>query len=70
MARSKSVTGRMHNSIDEADPVGEIGTQHIEGVKNVVDKGAAKFWAKRGMKDPSTHGYNYGGKTAEAGDSE
>ena len=70
MAKVKTFAGKIGVNVYEGDPVGEIGTQHIEGVKNVVDKGAAKFWAKRGMKDPSTHGYNYGGKTAEAGDSE
>ena len=60
MAKVKTFAGKTGVNVHEADPVGEIGTQHIEGSKDAIDAGAAKFWAKRGIKDPQTQGLQYG----------
>jgi hypothetical protein len=64
MAKVKTFAGKTRVNVHEADPVGEIGTQHIEGSKDAIDAGAEKFWAKRGINN-TTHGYNYGSKAGK-----
>lgn len=45
---------------------GGISAKSIEGIKGDINRGAAKFWAKRGMIDPGhERGYNYGSKAGE-----
>jgi hypothetical protein len=56
--------GEINKKIIKVDSIGEIDASHLSGMKEKIDKGAEKFWAKRGF-DPSTHGYNYGAKAAK-----
>ena len=64
MAKVKTFAGKTRVNVYEGDPVGEIGTQHIEGSKDAIDAGFNRFWAKRGIDD-NTHGYNYGSKAGK-----
>jgi len=61
MAKSKSMTGVNNKGLEQVDSVGEINIENIQGTKEKIDRGAAKFWAKRGMSD-SSHAYKYGSK--------
>jgi len=56
--------GEINRKIIQVDSIGQIDASHLAGMKEKVDEGAEKFWAKRGL-DPSTHGYNYEAKAAK-----
>ena len=42
------------------DTVGEISDKNITNAKQVINDATARFWAKRGMKDPSSAKIMYG----------
>ena len=65
MAESKSMSGLNNKGLEKVDSVGEINIDNIKGTKKLIDRGAAKFWAKRGMSD-ATHAYKYGSKAAKS----
>ena len=44
------------------DSVGEISERNIPGTKQAIDDAAARFWAKRGLQDPSKSRISYGRK--------
>jgi hypothetical protein len=56
--------GEINKKIIKVDSIGEIDASHLSGMKEKIDKGAEKFWAKRGMND-ATHAYKYGSKAAK-----
>ena len=48
----RSSTGS-YREASKQDSVGEISEKNITGTKQVIDDAAARFWAKRGLQDPS-----------------
>ena len=49
-----------YRETSKQDSVGEINERNITGTKQVIDDAAARFWAKRGLQDPSKSRINYG----------
>ena len=58
----KPMSGGQYRETSQHDTVGELSKASVEGTKDRIDKGAAKFWAKRGMMDPSKSKIVYGKK--------
>ena len=59
---SKPMDGVSYREASKQDNVGEISERNITGTKQVIDDAAARFWAKRGLQDPSKSRINYGRK--------
>ena len=57
---SKPMAGGSVKPLESLDTVGEIQDQHILGTKPEIDRGAERFWAKRGMQDPNKNHISYG----------
>ena len=57
---SKPMNGGSYREISKQDSVGEISEKNITGTKQVIDDAAARFWAKRGLQDPSKSRISYG----------
>ena len=51
-----------YRDASKQDSVGEISDKNITGTKQVIDDAAARFWAKRGLLDPSKSRISYGRK--------
>jgi len=63
MKKSKGMTGGSFKQPDVLDEGNDIASNQIIGIKKDIDRGAARFWAKRGLGDPGHEkGYNYGQK--------
>ena len=60
MATSKPMDGGSYRETSKQDSVGEISERNITGTKQVIDDAAARFWAKRGLQDPSKSRISYG----------
>ena len=59
---SKPMNGVSYSGASKQDSVGEISERNITGTKQVIDDAAARFWAKRGLQDPSKSRISYGRK--------
>ena len=59
---SKPMDGVSYRETSKQDSVGEISERNITGTKQVIDDAAARFWAKRGLQDPSKSRISYGRK--------
>ena len=59
---SKPMDGVSYREASKQDNVGEISERNITGTKQVIDDAAARFWAKRGLQDPSKSRISYGRK--------
>lgn len=59
---SKTMSGDCFKEVSKQDTVGEISDKNITNAKQVINDATARFWAKRGMKDPSRMGIAYGKK--------
>jgi hypothetical protein len=57
---SKLMDGFSYRETNKQDSVGEISERNITGTKQVIDDAAARFWAKRGLQDPSKSRISYG----------
>jgi len=57
---SKPMDGGSYRETSKQDSVGEISERNITGTKQVIDDAAARFWAKRGLQDPSKSRISYG----------
>ena len=57
---SKPMDGVSYRETSKQDSVGEISERNITGTKQVIDDAAARFWAKRGLQDPSKSRISYG----------
>ena len=62
MATSKPMDGGSYRETGKHDSVGEISEKNITSTKQVIDDAAARFWAKRGLQDPSKSRISYGRK--------
>jgi len=49
-----------YREASKQNSVGEISEKNITGTKQVIDDAAARFWAKRGLQDPSKSRISYG----------
>ena len=54
--------GVPYRETNKQDSVGKIREKNITGTKQVIDDAAARFWAKRGLQDPSKSRISYGRK--------
>ena len=51
MATSKPMDGSLSCEKYKQDTVGELSERNMSGMKKVIDEGADRFWAKRGLQD-------------------
>ena len=58
----KTMSGDCFRELSKQDTVGEISDKNIKNAKQVINDATARFWAKRGMQDPSKVGISYGKK--------
>ena len=57
---SKPMNGVSYRETSKQDSVGEISERNITSTKQVIDDAAVRFWAKRGLQDPSKSRISYG----------
>tara|TARA_R100000808_G_scaffold1169_2_gene5518 strand:- start:11604 stop:11825 length:222 start_codon:yes stop_codon:yes gene_type:complete len=68
MRKSKGMTGGSIKQPDVLEDGSDIDPSQIVGLKKLINDGSNRFWAKRGMVDPSTErGYHYGQKSKSKG---
>lgn len=62
---SKSMDGKNPLNPEMVEEAG-LSLDDVSGLKEAVDRGAARFWARQGMTDPGLNsGYNYGSKAGK-----
>ena len=59
---SKPMDGVSYRETNKQDSISKIHEKNITGTKQVIDDAAARFWAKRGLQDPSKSRISYGRK--------
>ena len=57
---SKPMDGVSYRETNKQDSIGKIHEKNITGTKQVIDDAAVRFWAKRGLQDPSKSRISYG----------
>ena len=62
MATSKPMDGSLSDEKYKQDTVGELSERNMSGIKKIIDEGADRFWAKRGLQDQYALRIFYGRK--------